>query len=168
VLHSRLGTDPTRAADALRRLVDLVSHRSGSVFALMNDASVTLPQVLLVSRVQQFGSASLSDLVEGAHASPAAVSQMIERLVQLGMLYRVEDPSDRRRKAISVTPRADTLLRKLKAARSADYALGLAAVSPELLAQMAFLLDSAVAEIKAARAKDRTLPGHETKTKVAR
>src|SRR5579863_5603414 len=112
-----MGADPSQAGDALRRLVDLAAHRSGSVFALMNKAAVTLPQVLLISRVERLGSASLSDLVEGSSASAAALSQMIERLVQQGLLRRAEDPVDRRRKAIGATPRARALLRRLEAAR---------------------------------------------------
>jgi len=148
-----MGADPSQAGDALRRLVDLAAHRSGSVFALMNKAAVTLPQILLISRVERLGSASLSDLVDGSSASAAALSQMIERLVQQGLLRRAEDPVDRRRKAIGVTPRARALLRKLEAARSADYALGLAPLSREVRAELAAVLERAVAEIENARAR---------------
>jgi DNA-binding MarR family transcriptional regulator len=151
--RARIG--PNRAGDALRRLVDLISHRSGTVFKLMNDASVTLPQVLLISRVERRGSASLSDLAEGSTASAAALSQMIERLVQQGMLDRAEDPIDRRRKAIRATARARALLRQLEAARSADYELGLASLSGRLRTQLAATLELAVAEVERARAGDR-------------
>jgi len=153
--RDRARIDPNRAGDALRRIVDLVSHRSGAVFELMNDAAVTLPQILLISRVEKAASASLSDLAEGSTASAAALSQMIERLVQQGMLDRAEDPIDRRRKAIRATSRACALLRKLEAARSADYELGLASLSGGLRTQLAATLELAVAEIERARAGDR-------------
>ena len=58
--HDPTRSDPRCAGDALRRLVDLTSHRSGAVFALMNEAAVTLPQLLLLSRISQLGSASLA------------------------------------------------------------------------------------------------------------
>jgi DNA-binding MarR family transcriptional regulator len=148
----RARIDPNRAGDALRRLVDLVSHGSGAVFMVMSDASVTLPQVLLISRVEKAGSASLSDLAEGSTASTAALSQMIERLVQQGLLDRAEDPVDRRRKAVRVTSRARAFLRKLEAARSADYELGLASLGDELRARLAAVLERAIAEIEDARA----------------
>jgi DNA-binding MarR family transcriptional regulator len=80
---------------------------------------------------------------------------MIERLVQQQWLYRAEDPVDRRRKAIAATPRARAFLRKLEAARSAEYELGLACVGPELRAQMAMLLTRAAAEIEHGRGDDR-------------
>ena len=148
----RARIDPNRAGDALRRLVDLVSHGSGAVFTLMNDASITLPQVLLISRVEKFGSASLSDLAEGSTASTAALSQMIERLVQQGLLDRAEDPVDRRRKAIRITARARALLRKLEAARSHDYELGLSSLGDDLRTRLAAVLERVVAEIEDDRA----------------
>jgi DNA-binding MarR family transcriptional regulator len=145
--------DANQAGDALRRLVDLVSHRSGIVFALMNDAAVTLPQVLLMSRVERFGSASLSDLAEVSATSLAALSQMIERLVQQGLLSRTEDAIDRRRKAVRLTRGAQGLLRKLKAARSADYELGLSSVSQELRLQLVNVIERVIGDIEDARGR---------------
>jgi DNA-binding MarR family transcriptional regulator len=153
--HDRSAIEPHRAGSALRRLVDLVSHRSGLALALMSEAAVTLPQVLLMSRVEQVGSASLSDLGEGSLASTAALSQMIERLVRQGLLDRTEDSIDRRRKAIRTTTRARALLRRLEAARSADYEIGLSAVSEELRARLATALERVVADVERARASDR-------------
>jgi len=153
--HERDQAEPNRAGDALRRLVDLTSHRSGAVFTLMSHASVTLPQVLLMSRVEQLGAASLSNLAEASTTSAAALSQMIERLVQQGWLDRAEDPIDRRRKAIRITLRTGALLRRLESARSADYELGLASLSDDLRMQLAKMLERVVAEIDAARAGER-------------
>ncbi len=153
--RDRARTSPDRAGDALRRLVDLASHRSGSVFKLISNANVTLPQVVLISRVETLGSPSLSDLADGANVSTAALSQMIDRLVQQGLLDRTENPIDRRRKAIGVTARARALLRKLEAARSADYEAGLASLGRELGTRLAATLEQAVAAIETAQADDR-------------
>lgn len=149
--QDRSKTKLTRAGDALRRLVDLVSHRSGLVLALMNNEAITLPQVLLMSRVERLGSASPSDLAAGSRASAAAMSQMIERLVRQRLLERAENSADRRRKAIRLTPRARLVLRKLKAARSADYQLGLSSLSAKLREELAAALERAVAEIESER-----------------
>ena len=151
----RSANGQNRAGDALRRLVDLASHHSGAVFAIMSDAAVTLPQVLLLHRVVEAGSASFSDLAADSNASAAAMSQMIDRLVQQGLLRRAEDPLDRRRKAIAATTRAHAFLRKLAAARSADYQLGLAPLSRELRAQLASALERAAGEIENAREQRR-------------
>jgi DNA-binding MarR family transcriptional regulator len=114
----------------------------------MNEAAVTLPQVLLLSHVERRGSASPSELAEVLHASLSSVSQMIDRLVQQGFLDRTEDRRDRRRKSLAMTADASALLRKLGAARSMEYELGLASVPPELLAQMAVLLERVVSELE--------------------
>jgi DNA-binding MarR family transcriptional regulator len=153
--------DANQAGDALRRLVDLASHRSGAVLALMNDAAVTLPQVLLMSRVERLGSASLSELAEGSATSLAALSQMIERLVQQGLLSRAEDAIDRRRKAVGLTRRARGLLRKLKAARSADYDLGLGSVSRELRSQLVNVIERVIGDIEDVCARRGRLVGED-------
>lgn len=145
----------SRAGAALRRLVDLVSHRSGAALALMNEAAVTLPQVLLLSRVEQLGSASLAKLGAGASASIPALSQMVDRLVQQELLTRVEDPVDRRRKAIRLTARASALLGKIEAARSAEYERGLRLVSVALRAEMTAAIERAIVEIEAANEGER-------------
>jgi DNA-binding MarR family transcriptional regulator len=137
-----------RAGAALCRLVDLVSHRSGLALGIMNEAAITLPQVLLLSHVERRGSASPSALAEALHASLPSVSQMIDRLVQQGLLDRTEDPLDRRRKSLATTAGASAFLRKLGAARSMEYELGLASVPAELLAQMATLLERVVSELE--------------------
>ncbi len=117
----------------------------------MNEAAVTLPQLLLLSRIEQLGSASLAAIGDEFSVSIPALSQMIDRLVRQGWLDRAEDPADRRRKAIRVTPQACGLLRNLEAARSADFDLGLSSVSEELRAQLAAALERAVVEIESAR-----------------
>ena len=148
-----------RTGAALRRLVDLISHRSGAVLALMNEAAVTLPQVLLLSRVELLESASLAELGEGSSASIPALSQMVDRLVQQELLTRVEDPADRRRKAIRLTARAGALLRKIEAARSAEYERGLKPVSVALRAQMAAAIERAILEIEAVNDNQRRATG---------
>lgn len=152
--------DPARrAATALRQLVDRVAHRSGSLVAVINQASVTLAQVLLMSRIERLGSASLTEPREEASASAAALSQMVERLVGQGWVARAEDRFDRRRKAVSVTPAASALLRKLETARATDYARGLRVLSRERLAGLAAMLEAAVVEI--GRGEARPLQGVE-------
>jgi len=148
-----------RVGDTLRRFVNLISHRSDSVSALMEQASITLPQVVLLSRIEQFGSTSLSSLMKGSHVSIPAVSQMVERLVQQRLLERTEDRFDRRRKVIAVTPLARVLLRKIESTRSAEYELGLVGVHWKLRVQIAQLLERAILEIERERAQQRRRRG---------
>ncbi|HEY6459506.1 MAG TPA: MarR family transcriptional regulator [Polyangiaceae bacterium] len=128
--------------------MDLVSHRSGLAVATMAEAAITLPQVLLLNHVERRGRTSPSELAEAMRVSLPAVSQMIERLVQQGLLDRTEDPVDRRRKAVATTLAAKAFLRGLEHARASDYESGLSPVSPELLAQLAALLRRVVGHLE--------------------
>jgi DNA-binding MarR family transcriptional regulator len=146
----RGGIRAGQAGQALRRLVDLVSHRSGLALAAMSDAAITLPQVLLLNHVERRGSASPSELAEALQTSLPAASQMIDRLVSQRLLSRTEDPVDRRRKSLATTASARAVLRKIGAARSAEYELGLAAVPAQLLAQLTDVIERAVSELERA------------------
>lgn len=146
---SKRGSDQTsRTAAALRRLVDRVSHRSGLALETMSEAAVTLPQVLLMNHVAHGRATSPSELANVMRVSLPAMSQMIDRLVQQGLLKRREDPDDRRRKTLATTAAADSFMHRLEAARSRDFELGLAPIAPELLAQMAELLERAAAQLE--------------------
>ena len=102
----------------------------------MQSAELTLPQVLLLSRVAHGAAASTSALAAAAGGSLPAASQMIDRLVRLGYLKRTEDAIDRRRSFLTVTSRGQAVLRKLAAARIAEYARGLARASPKRIREL--------------------------------
>lgn len=139
------------AGAALRRLVDRISHRSGLALACMTEASVTLPQVLLLRHVEHRGSTSPSEIAAALHASLPAVSQMIDRLVQQDLLARAEDPVDRRRKTVATTAAARGFLRRLRAARATEYGIGLAPVDPKLLVEMTGLIERVIAQLEGGR-----------------
>jgi DNA-binding MarR family transcriptional regulator len=132
-------------ADALRRFVDLISHRAGAALSRMEKAGVTLPQILLMTRVERAGEASISELAKVSPGSAAAMSQMVDRLVRQNWLARSEDPSDRRRKTVSLTSAGARLLRDLERARTLDYATGLSRFPSALRAELLEWLERAFA-----------------------
>jgi DNA-binding MarR family transcriptional regulator len=144
---STLSAALSTEADALRRFVDLVSHRAGAALSRMEDAGVTLPQVLLLARVERAGAASISDLAKVSPGSAAAMSQMVDRLVRRDWLARSEDPADRRRKTVSLTSVGTELLRDLERARTSDYAAGLSQLSSASRAELHGWLERAFAEM---------------------
>ena len=138
-------------AITLRLLVDRVSHSEGAVLSCMEEAGVTLSQVLLMNRVESLGQVSLSDLAQHAPSSLAAVGQMVDRLVRKGLVERREVLADRRRKSVSISKKGASLLRALEQARTADYAGGLAGVTPELGKRLCGLIQQAIGQIEGAR-----------------
>jgi DNA-binding MarR family transcriptional regulator len=140
---------PTKdpVGELLLALVDRVSHRGGDTLALMNEAGITLPQVLFLSRLRQAGGSTASDLAERLNMSLPAISQMVDRLFHLGLLTRAEDAEDRRRKRLATTPRAEQLLDRLTRARANEYSKGTARLSPAVRKELAAALAKAVREL---------------------
>ena len=135
------------AAELLLAFVDRVSHRGGDTLALMAEAGTTLPQILFLTRLRQAGGRTASELGVLLNMSPPAVSQMVDRLFRLGLLTRVEDVEDRRRKRLATTAKADQLLDRLTRARGAEYSRGVARLSPALRKELAAILAKAVKEL---------------------
>ncbi|MGH7615603.1 MAG: MarR family transcriptional regulator [Gemmatimonadaceae bacterium] len=143
---------PTRVAGLLERLVNHVSHSTGASLAVMQRAELTLPQVLLLNRVAHGAAASTTALAASTGGSLSAVSQMIDRLVRQGFLTRHRDAADRRRGVLQVTPSARAVLRRLAAARRAEYAQGLGRASPKRLGMLERVLEPLVTELDATSA----------------
>jgi DNA-binding MarR family transcriptional regulator len=145
---SRAGELELQTGALLRRLVDLASHRSGTALALIGQAGITFPQLILLARVKRLGAASITALAAVSGASLPATSQMIERLVNLGLLARTADTADRRRRALAVTARGSEVLARIAGARAADYAESLAGVPPALLRALAAALRPVVERLE--------------------
>jgi DNA-binding MarR family transcriptional regulator len=62
-------------------------------------------------------SCSVSDIGENLGVTSAAASQMLERLVQQGLILRQEDPVDRRVKQVELTARGRQIVQEGIAAR---------------------------------------------------
>ena len=71
------------------------------------------------------GTCGVTDLGEHLCVSSAASSQMLDRLVQQGLILRAEDPNDRRGKQITLTEKGHQLLNEGVHARQ-DWMIELA------------------------------------------
>lgn len=134
--------------DRLRRLVDHVSHRpQGETLRIMNQACVTLPQILLLNRLIGQKTCTPSALALSLNVSAPAVSQMLDRLFQLGLIGRTEAEGDRRQTDVAATAKAKSLMERLSRARADEYASGLKGVSPVVRKDLADLIGRALAEL---------------------
>jgi DNA-binding MarR family transcriptional regulator len=146
--------DQAGVGQLLLALVDQVSHRGGNTLSLLTETGMTLPQVLFLTRLGQSAGSTPSELAERLNMSLPAVSQMVDRLFQLGLLTRVEDLEDRRRKRLGTTPRADALLERLRRARGEEYNKGTARLSPAVRRELATALAKAVRELESTANRD--------------
>jgi len=134
--------------ELIQRFVNRVSHAEGRTLAILSEFSVTLHQVLLLNKLDNLGDSTLSEMADLMRMSAASISQMIDRLVEIGLVARTEDQADRRRKRIAVTLKGRRLLKRLYEARSADYLAGSAPLSQSVRADLARALAAALSELE--------------------
>ena len=94
-------------------------HRSMREFKrFMDDTSLSFSQINILMRLVHGGSAGVSEIGEKLGVTNAAASQAVDRLVQLGLIERTEDPEDRRAKRLVLTKKGRELIEKGIEARS--------------------------------------------------
>jgi DNA-binding MarR family transcriptional regulator len=137
-----------KLGELIQRFVNRVSHAEGRTLAILSEDSVTLHQVLLLNKLGNVGESTLSAMADLMRMSPPSISQMIDRLVEIGLVARAEDQADRRRKRIGLTPKSQRLLERLYEARSADYLAGIATLSQRVRGDLARALAAAISELE--------------------
>ena len=70
-----------------------------------------MSQIGALSHIHR-GCGGVSDMGENMGVTSAAASQMLERLVQQGLVLRSEDPGDRRAKKLVLTEKGDQVLQE--------------------------------------------------------
>jgi DNA-binding MarR family transcriptional regulator len=99
--------------------MDAFAHRSMHNSARFIKASgLSMPQFFLLMHLHRREQCGISDLSEQMDVTTAATSQLVDKLVQAGLLVRVEDPNDRRAKQVSLSPAGEALIEKGIAERS--------------------------------------------------
>jgi len=98
--------------DALRAWVEAVMHRSMHGFlAYAKKNNLSMSQLGALMHVHRSGACGVSDISDDLGITNAAVSQMLDRLVDGNLVIREEDPADRRSKRIELTDQGSEILR---------------------------------------------------------
>ena len=134
-------TAPAELGALLVDLINRVSHRGGKTLSLLNDAGVTLQQVIILSRLLDAGSLTSSNLARQLNMSLPSISQMVDRLFQLELVAREESIIDRRQKRLSVTKKGLALGRRIQKARAEEYEEGLAHLPEKLKDELKVILE---------------------------
>jgi len=112
-------TNVTQFSKSLRGWMDTFLHRSMHDSARFVKASgFSMPQFFLLMQVNRREYCGISDLSDYLEITNAATSQLVDKLVQAGLLVRVENPIDRRAKQISLSPTGEAFVEKAIAERS--------------------------------------------------
>jgi DNA-binding MarR family transcriptional regulator len=73
---------------------------------------LSLPQFGLLMRLYHGGRCEVHDIGEHFAVTSAAASQLVERLVQAGLVERTEDPDDRRARQIALSAKGRSLVER--------------------------------------------------------
>jgi DNA-binding MarR family transcriptional regulator len=95
----------------IRRWYEMFTHVSMKDFkGFMGQASLSRSQAHALMRLHFGGEITISDIGDGLGISSPAASQMIDRLVQMGLVERTENPVDRRLKRLAITAKGEALV----------------------------------------------------------
>jgi DNA-binding MarR family transcriptional regulator len=97
--------------DILRQWAEVFMHRSMRDFhQFTRKSGLSMSQLNALFHIYHGGACGISDIGEHLGVTSAASSQMIDRLVQLDLLQRSEDPLDRRNKCLALTAKGRAII----------------------------------------------------------
>jgi DNA-binding MarR family transcriptional regulator len=106
-------TDTKPFSDILKEWTEVFMHRSFRDFKrFLDDEGLSPTQANTLMRLYHCGASGVSDIGDFTGVTNAAASQMIERLVQMELIKRVESTSDRRFKQITLSNKGEQLVKR--------------------------------------------------------
>ena len=119
-------------------------HRfdDGRTLPILHSSKLTTPQLAVLEFVRT--PCTVSAAADFTRLSRPAASQLVDKLVRLGLLRRDLCTEDRRERRVALTVKGKTLLRKIAQARAARFAASLATLPPALAARLSLVLREVV------------------------
>ncbi len=106
-------TKQVQFKQSIQAWMDIFMHRSmRGWWRYAKSTGLSMPQFSILMQLHHKGPCGMSGISEGYDITPAATSQLVDKLVQSGLIQRVEDPSDRRAKLLSLTDRGREFVQK--------------------------------------------------------
>lgn len=106
-------TKPTQLTQAIRTWMDIFMHRSMRGWGLFaKSTGLSMPQFSILMQLHHKGACGMSEISDRFEVTPAAASQLVEKLVQSGFILRDEDPNDRRAKLLNLTDSGRDLIQQ--------------------------------------------------------
>jgi len=104
-------TKQVQFSQSIRAWMDVFLQRSmGNWWRFARSTGLSMPQFSLMMQMYHRGACGMSGISERFEITPAAASQMVDKLVQSGFMVRGEDPSDRRAKLLNLTAKGRELV----------------------------------------------------------
>lgn len=95
----------------MRQFMDMAMNYSMRASGHFTKAhALSMPQFSILMQLHYRGVCGLSEVSERFEITPAAASQLVDKLVQSGLIRREEDPQDRRAKSLKLTDKGKQLI----------------------------------------------------------
>lgn len=106
-------TKPDQFPESIRAWMDVFMNRSMRSWHLFaKSTGLSMPQFSVLMQLHHKGACGMSDISERFEITPAAASQLVDKLVQGGFVQREEDPTDRRAKLLNLTEKGGELVQQ--------------------------------------------------------
>ena len=102
-----------QASQIIPQWMDIFMHRSWRAWNhLAKSTGLSMPQFGILMQVHHRGNCAIRDISERFDITNAAASQLVDKLVQNGLIQRQEDPNDRRAKLLNLTEKGRELIQQ--------------------------------------------------------
>jgi DNA-binding MarR family transcriptional regulator len=99
--------------EVVRQWSEVYMQRSMRDFKhFMDETDLSFSQISVLMRLKHGGKSGVSEIGGQMGVTNAAASQAVDRLVNLGLIERTEDPEDRRAKRLALTQAGQELIEK--------------------------------------------------------
>jgi len=106
-------TKSVQFTQSIRSWMDVFMHRSMRGWGrYTRSTGLSMPQFSIMMQLHYRGACGMSEISERFEVSPAAASQLVDKLVQSGFIAREEDPNDRRAKLLNLTDKGSEIIKQ--------------------------------------------------------
>jgi DNA-binding MarR family transcriptional regulator len=111
-------TDTLQLIQIVRQSMDVLIHRAWRDQGhFVKSTGLSMPQFGILMQLYYQRQCGLSDISNRMEITGAAASQLVDKLVQSGLIARAEDPNDRRAKQLTLSEKGRELIETGLAAR---------------------------------------------------
>ena len=140
-------SSPKQFNTTMREWAESFMHRSMREWSrYVKSSGLSMPQFSILMKIYHRGGCGISDISQHLDVTNAAASQLVDKMVGMGLLDRAEDPKDRRAKQVTLSNKGRSLLEKGAEARNRwveDLATHLTAQQrDEVISALKLLLDA--------------------------
>jgi DNA-binding MarR family transcriptional regulator len=99
--------------DQIGHLLRRAHQRASSIFQEVMTEGLTPPQFAALVKIRDFGTVSQNRLGRSVAMDPATSQGVTQRLLAKNLIERRDDPNDRRRALLSLTPEGEAMVGRL-------------------------------------------------------